>query len=174
MSSTTPADFAKLPRQHDADQLTRPSLSYWADAWRRLRGNPRAMASLGLILFLLAFVTVGPTVWTVDPSAQDVDQIGIGPGADRQVILTTPLTPWEPQPWPHPRPVPITRWALLAEPATTQAVRLTWVDHDSPHRLYRNLFAPADTGSYGLPLADLDTPYFEDRLTFSLKPITTP
>lgn len=167
MSSTdlTPADFAKLPRQHDADQLTRPSLSYWADAWRRLRGNPRAMASLGLILFLLAFVTVGPTVWTVDPSAQDVDQIGIGPGADRHVTLTAPLTPWEPQTMAPPtastdNPLGFT----LAEPATTQAVRLTWVDHDSPHRLYRNLFAPADTGSYGLPLADLDTPYFEDRL----------
>lgn len=167
MSATdlTPTDFAALPRQHSADQLTRPSLSYWADAWRRLRANPRGMSSLGLILALLAFVTVGPLIWTVDPAAQDVDQIGIGPGADRLVTLTTTFMPWEPEALTPPttstgNPLGFT----LAEPATTQAVRLTWAGKGTSHRLYRNLFAPEDTGSFGLPLADLDTPYFEDRL----------
>lgn len=161
----TPADFAALPRQQSADQLTRPSLSYWADAWRRLRSNPRAMSSLGLILALLAFVTVGPMLWTVDPSAQDVDQIGISPGADRQVTLTTPFMPWEPEALTPPTPSKGNPLGFrLARSATTQSVRLTWADQDSPRRLYRNLFAPEDTGSFGLPLADLDTPYFEDRL----------
>ena len=167
MSATdlTQADFAALPRQHSADQLSRPSLSYWADAWRRLRANPRAMSSLGLILALLAFVTVGPMVWTVDPSVQDVDQIGISPGADRQVTLTTPFIPWEPEALTPPTPSTGNPLGFtLAQSATTQSVRLTWADQDSPRRLYRNLFAPEDTGSFGLPLADLDTPYFEDRL----------
>ena len=161
----TQSDFAALPRQQSADQLTRPSLSYWADAWRRLRANPRAMSSLGLILALLAFVTVGPMLWTVDPSVQDVDQIGISPGADRQVTLTTPFMPWEPEALTPPTPSTGNPLGFtLAQLATTQSVRLTWADQDSPRRLYRNLFAPEDTGSFGLPLADLDTPYFEDRL----------
>jgi len=167
MSATdlTQADFAALPRQHSADQLSRPSLSYWADAWRRMRANPRAMSSLGLILALLAFVTVGPMVWTVDPSVQDVDQIGISPGADRQVTLTTPFIPWKPEALTPPTPSTGNLLGFtLAQSATTQSVRLTWADQDSPRRLYRNLFAPEDTGSFGLPLADLDTPYFEDRL----------
>jgi oligopeptide transport system permease protein len=173
MSTTnlTPADFAKLPRQHSADQLTRPSLSYWEDAWRRLRANPRAMSSLGLILALLAFVTLGPVIWTVDPSAQDVDQIGLGPGADRKVTLAAPLMPWEPQTLITPaasadNPLGFT----VVEPATTQAVRLAWAASGTSHRLYRNLFPPQDTGSFGLPIADLDTPYFEDRL--DLQPTT--
>lgn len=173
MSATdlTQADFAALPRQHSADQLSRPSLSYWADAWRRLRANPRAMSSLGLILALLAFVTVGPMVWTVDPSVQDVDQIGISPGADRQVTLTTPFIPWEPEALTPPTPSTGNLLGFtLAQSATTQSVRLTWADQDSPRRLYRNLFAPEDTGSFGLPLADLDTPYFEDRLDLQPEP----
>ena len=40
-----PADFQPLPPSVSVQQITRPSLSYWADAWRRLRKNPRAMAS---------------------------------------------------------------------------------------------------------------------------------
>ena len=72
-------DFQPLPPSEAVQQISRPSLSYWADAWRRLRENPRAMASLGLITFLLAFVSIGPALWPVDPSAQDLDQIGIGP-----------------------------------------------------------------------------------------------
>ena len=160
----TPADFEKLPSQTGAEQQTRPSLSYWSDAWRRLRANPRAMSSLGLILALLAFVTLGPVLWNVDPSAQDLDQIGIGPGADRQVTLALPLTPWQPQAGAAPAKASNSLGLTLATPATTQAVRLIWSESAVDHRLYRNLFAPEDTGSFGLPLADLDTQYFEDRL----------
>ena len=34
-------------------------------------------------------------------------------------------------------------------------------------------FAPSDTGSFGLPLAVIDRPWFEDRLDLSPEPITT-
>ena len=54
------SDFQPLPASEAVQQISRPSVSYWADAWRRLRENPRAMASLGLITFLLAFVSIGP------------------------------------------------------------------------------------------------------------------
>ena len=96
-ANLSPADFQPLASSEAVQQISRPSLSYWADAWRRLRENPRAMASLGLITCLLAFVSIGPALWQVDPSAQDLDQIGIGPGADRTVTLAAPFEPWNPQ-----------------------------------------------------------------------------
>ena len=163
-SHLTPADFQPLQGSVSGQQINRPSLSYWADAWRRLQDNPRAMASMGLIAFLLAFVSVGPYLWQVDPSVQDLDQIGIGPGADRSVTLAPPFQPWLPE----------QQSTILADnamgltltmPATTQAVRLMWARADGVrYRLYRNLFDPSDTGSFGLPLAELDRSYFEDRL----------
>ena len=93
MSTTdlTPDDFQQLQSGAAAAQTPRPSLSYWADAWRRLRANPRAMISISLIVFLLAFVSIGPRLWRIDPAVQDLDQIGIGPGADRQVTLAEPF-----------------------------------------------------------------------------------
>lgn len=163
-ANLSPTDFQPLPPSEAVQQITRPSLSYWADSWRRLRENPRAMASLGLIAFLLAFVSIGPALWQVDPSAQDLDQIGIGPGADRTVTLAAPFEPWNPE------QQILTRannalGLTLAMPANTQAVRLVWTATSAPrHRLYRNLFDPQTTGSLGLPLVDRDQPWFEDRL----------
>ena len=163
-SHLTPADFQPLQGSVSGQQISRPSLSYWADAWRRLQDNPRAVASMGLIACLLAFVSAGPHLWQVDPSVQDLDQIGIGPGADRSVTLVPSFQPWLPE----------QQSTILADnelgltltmPATTQAVRLVWSRSDGMrYRLYRNLFDPSDTGSFGLPLAELDRSYFEDRL----------
>ena len=81
------------------------------------------MASLGLIAFLLAFVSLGPALWRIDPSAQDLDQIGIAPGADRTVTLAAPFEPWNLQQ----QPATLSDNSLgftLALPASTQAVRL--------------------------------------------------
>ena len=40
----------------------RKSVSYWADAWRRLRKNTVAMVALGIIIFLIFFGFVGPSI----------------------------------------------------------------------------------------------------------------
>lgn len=39
---------------------TQPSVSYWADAWRRLKANKVAMVALGVIILLLLFAFLGP------------------------------------------------------------------------------------------------------------------
>ena len=41
----------------DADKMTRPSLSYWSDAWRRFKANPVAMVS-AVILLLIILMTI--------------------------------------------------------------------------------------------------------------------
>jgi oligopeptide transport system permease protein len=49
----TPAEKEGFVPQHK-------SVSYWKDAWRRLKKNHIAMVSLGLIIFFILFAYVGP------------------------------------------------------------------------------------------------------------------
>ena len=83
MSATpfTPSagDFARATQRAARETRSRPSLSYWQDAWLRLRRNTRAVASLGAVVALVLFALAGPWLWRVDPAAQDVYQISRGP-----------------------------------------------------------------------------------------------
>ena len=71
--SLTAADFERITVERRVQTIARPSLSYWRDAWVRLKANRRALASLYIVIALLLFTVVGPWVWTVDPTAQDLD-----------------------------------------------------------------------------------------------------
>lgn len=56
-----PDDFASASRQEKDDFIQdRQSVSYWKDAWRRLKKNVVAMVALGVIVFLFLFAFVGP------------------------------------------------------------------------------------------------------------------
>lgn len=44
------------------EQAVRPSVGYWADAWRRLKNNKVALFSLGLIIVIVLFAFFGPIV----------------------------------------------------------------------------------------------------------------
>lgn len=60
-NSLTPADFAPAEQQEKEDFIQqRKSVSYWADAWRRLRKNAVAMVALGVIVLLVLYAFVGP------------------------------------------------------------------------------------------------------------------
>ena len=60
-NTLTPADFepATLNEKEDFIQ-ERASVSYWKDAWRRLKQNTVAMVALGVVIFLILFAFVGP------------------------------------------------------------------------------------------------------------------
>jgi oligopeptide transport system permease protein len=143
-------------------QISRPSLSYWQDAWRRLKRNPRALISLGIVTALLAFTIAGPWVWRIDPASQDVNQISQSPGLPATVTVVAPYV--------SSAYVTVTDGAArtdiagadlrLAEPATTQAVRLVWnpVAGATAYRLYRNVFDPSPDRALGLPIADIVDP----------------
>lgn len=54
-------DLERISREEQDSILeNRPAVSYWADAWRRLRKNKIAMIALGLIVVLIIFAVVGP------------------------------------------------------------------------------------------------------------------
>ena len=66
-------EWSKLPEdafdaassQEKADFIKdRKSVSYWADAWRRLRKNKVAMVALAIIIALVIFGFVGPSLVT--------------------------------------------------------------------------------------------------------------
>jgi len=64
-----------LPLQEDERQdetLSRPSRSYWQDAWIRLRRDPLAVAGLGIILVIGLFAVFGPMVSAYTYDGQDL------------------------------------------------------------------------------------------------------
>ena len=161
-------DFSPVGTEREVQTLSRPSLSYWQDAWLRLKANRRALVSLFLVIGLLLFTLVGPWLWQVNPASQDLDQVSQPPGVDRSALVVDPYTPWL-------GGATAGTGLRLAEPATTQSVRLAWDALPSArgHRVYRNLFPVGPELAYGIPRAeffDNTTLTFEDRL--DIKPGT--
>ena len=86
--------FERVSATREVETISRPSLSYWQDAWVRLKANTRALISLYIVIALGVFTLAGPRVWSVDPSAQDLDQISAAPGTDRAAVIVPPYQPW--------------------------------------------------------------------------------
>ena len=167
------SEFEPVTVERAVHAITRPSLSYWQDAWQRLKRNRRALISLYLIVAMLLFTLVGPWLWRVDPAGQDLDQINEAPGADRSAVIVAPYHAW-PGVETAPRAIKaegplVARGLKLAEPATTQAVRLVWmpVAGASGYRIFRNEYPPGPRFTLGLPLGDVlgaTHVSYEDRL----------
>ena len=174
--------FEPVRVEREVETISRPSLSYWQDAWLRLKANRRALISLYIVIALLLFTVFGPFVWTVDPAAQDLDQISAPPGADRMATVVDDYVPWRGVTVELPAGGSPPAAELLAPdavsvqgPAETRAVRLAWdpVNGAAAYRVYRNILDPEPDGALGLPIADVLDPAqvsFEDRL--DLKPLT--
>jgi oligopeptide transport system permease protein len=171
----TAADFAKVAAQPSTQALTRPSLSYWQDAWARLKRNRRALLSLVLIAALGLFTVAGPWLWRVDPAAQDLDLISRAPGLPATARIVESLDVWPGvmlDSLPAAGSIEPTD-LKLAEPATTQSVRLAWnpARDAAGYRIYRNVADPEPDDALGLPLAEILDPRqvgIEDR--FDLEP----
>ena len=46
----------------EGDIINRPNISYWGDAWRRLKQNPVAMISMGILILIILFCVFAPFV----------------------------------------------------------------------------------------------------------------
>jgi len=177
MSLNTPefsaSDFAPAPNLAAAERIVRPSLSYWQDAWLRLKKNRRALCSLYIVIALLLFTLLGPVIWRQDPALQDLDAISQGPTLGTRAIVVEDPGNWEGV---RGEPAPLPPGGTLGAPtlrvegiATTQYVRLVWsmVPGAQQYLIYRNDHAPESDQDLGLPLATTLSPdelSFEDRL----------
>ena len=63
LQEMTADDFAPASSQEKENFIQdRQSVSYWKDAWRRLKKNVVAMVALGVIIFLFLFAFLGPVL----------------------------------------------------------------------------------------------------------------
>ncbi len=170
----TELSFQPVSLGADVEERSRPSLSYWQDAWMRLRANKRAFASLIVIVLMLMFAFAGPWLWRIDPSSQDLDQTSKPPWATRSAIIAQSYEPWEGVKAENPVGDHLAPRSLdVVGDATTTSVRLTWdaVPSAEGYRIYRNVLRPLAGEPLGLPIGRTNSRVavsFEDRL--DLKP----
>ncbi|MBS4220377.1 ABC transporter permease [Bacillus sp. FJAT-49711] len=66
----------------EAEKISRPSVSYWADAWRRLKMNKLAMFGLVIIILLLIMAIIGPYLNGYTYYEQDFTKKNLKPNAE--------------------------------------------------------------------------------------------
>ena len=82
MAELTPDKFKIIGfSQEDANRIDRPTISYWQDAWRRLKKNPVAMASMIVLGLLVIMVIVGPIMRGYDYETMNVAEKNLGPSS---------------------------------------------------------------------------------------------
>jgi ABC-type dipeptide/oligopeptide/nickel transport systems, permease components len=57
----------------DADKIVRPNITYWQDAWRRLKKNKVAMVSLGILIIIVLMCIFGEYFVKIKYSFQDTN-----------------------------------------------------------------------------------------------------
>jgi oligopeptide transport system permease protein len=66
----------------DADVIVRPNITYWQDAWRRLKQNKIAMVALVMLCIIILMCLFGPYLTKYKFSDQDMSLIDKGPSAE--------------------------------------------------------------------------------------------
>ena len=82
MAALSPEKFKIIGyKEEEANRIVRPTISYWQDAWRRLRKNPVAVASMIALVLLIIMVIAGPLIRGYDYTSMNVAEKNIGPCA---------------------------------------------------------------------------------------------
>lgn len=78
-----PEDFEVVGYSlEEANRIDRPTISYWQDAWRRLKKNPVAMASLVVLALLIVMCIIGPYIRGYDFVTKNVKMKNQGVSAE--------------------------------------------------------------------------------------------
>jgi oligopeptide transport system permease protein len=177
-----PEDFAPVARGDVGRGPARPSLSYWSDAWLRLRRNRQAIVSLVIVCGLVLFTLVGPALWRIDPNRPELSRISEPPRWDTRAEVLAEPPPFEETVLPGVPASPVADGAALPAPTslaaigrpTVESVRLRWapVPGAAGYLVYRSTSRPG--GDYlGLPMGEVsagNVVSFEDA--FNLEPTT--
>jgi oligopeptide transport system permease protein len=74
--------FKPLAEKPVQTEMVRPSITYWQDAWRRLKKNPVAMVSLVFIILLILLAIFGPYLSPHNYSDQNFERRNEGPSSE--------------------------------------------------------------------------------------------
>ncbi|WP_152967734.1 ABC transporter permease [Oxobacter pfennigii] len=66
----------------DSEKISRPSITYWADVWRRLKKNKLAMFGLAIIILLAIMAIIGPYINGYTYYEQDFTKKNLFPNAE--------------------------------------------------------------------------------------------
>ena len=157
--------------------IARPSVSYWKDAWLRIKKNRLAICSAVYIFGLILAAIIIPTQLPYSYDEQEVWNAHVGPNLGQKATVMSPeLATYEPLLNPA--------WEdgldniddeALASPsgvsllgsAITSGVTISWqpVAGAEGYRVYRSI----DAETLGLPLEDLEAEFLSHRDEQSLK-----
>ncbi len=63
----------------DTSTFASPPTSYWRDVWIQFIAHKGALAGCGFFTFVLLAVTIGPSIWSIDPQYIDIRARNSGP-----------------------------------------------------------------------------------------------
>lgn len=79
----TPAQFEPIEKSSEVGfEISRPSTTYWQDAWRRLKANRLAMTGLGILIFITLTAIFGPLISPYSYSDQSLIMANQPPSSD--------------------------------------------------------------------------------------------
>lgn len=79
----TPAQFEPLEKSGETGfEISRPSTTYWQDAWRRLKANRLAMTGLGILILITLTAIFGPLISPYSYSDQSLITANQSPSGD--------------------------------------------------------------------------------------------
>ncbi len=66
----------------DSDLVVRPNISYWQDAWRRLKKNPVAMGALFVLIIIILMAIFMPIIRNLDYQTVETSKKNLSPNSD--------------------------------------------------------------------------------------------
>lgn len=66
----------------DSDLVVRPNISYWQDAWRRLKKNPVAMGALFVLIALVLLAIFAPIIRNLDYQTVVTEKKNLSPNSE--------------------------------------------------------------------------------------------
>lgn len=88
----TKQDFEAIRENHMVSQdIVRPTISYWEDAWRRIKKNKIALISLIILTLIIIMTIIGPFLVPYKYYEQDYDNTNISPGENGHIFGTDSL-----------------------------------------------------------------------------------
>ncbi len=78
----SPESFKPVQKDKDKEKITRPTIGYWSDVFRRLRQNKLAMLGVIIIIALLIMAFVGPMLTKVSYAEQNFLKIDASPDSE--------------------------------------------------------------------------------------------
>lgn len=86
--SALAADEATMPAAGFATEAIAPPRGEWRDVWDQFRHHKGAMMGLIVLILLVAFVVIGPLIWTIDPKY-------VNPDAAKMILSRNKPPTWE-------------------------------------------------------------------------------